>query len=93
MEDGDKPKLAWLKWRHGEVNELVLVRSVRLPGECCRRREKQRGSPWLLAVGRRARWEVSCLTEGLLDLTPSAIYSVQIPAAEFLNEEAEGSIN
>lgn len=93
MEDGDKPKLAWLKWRHWEVNELVLVRRVQLPGERCRRCEKQRGSPWLLAVGRRARWEVSCLTEGLLDLTPSAIYGMQIPAAEFLNEEAEGSIN
>lgn len=48
------------------------------------------GAPWLLAAGRRARWPASRLAEGWLDLTPSAISDVQVPAGSFRMKELKG---
>lgn len=56
-----------------EVNELVLGRRVPLPGAPRGRRED--AALVTVVVGRweEARREASCLEEGLLDLTHSAI--------------------
>lgn len=59
-----------------EVNELVLGRHIPLPGESRGRCEEVALVTAAVGCQEEARWEASCPREGLLDLTPGAVYNV-----------------